>query len=324
MKFKGLIFIWLLCFSVILGFAQTNPPVIVVPTFDTVGGVTSDEAAVTTELFISNLAGSGKIRIADRNSFNLIVQQMQFQTTDWSDNNRVAQLGRALNAEYIIRGQIMKMGNTIFITASMIDVNTTSIIVSAREQMNSFDELFVKLPQFCQQILDRLPEPNWFVGRWRSTRDNMICIIELRADGIVIVERYDYKYINNGRESSGTARGQGTYYITEGIRFNRGTYSGQSWRLNITLTGITDTGASRNFTNNEHNISSLWKDSTKNAFEFGHYYSTNRTYSGVDWSVSDAWSRHSSTLRSGLPSTIYVSNNNYDARHFYYEFFRIQ
>jgi TolB-like protein len=299
---------FVLVFAADFVFGQARLPTAAVATFDTVGAVTPDEAAVVTELFMSEIVKGGKINVVDRNNFDKIVQQMRFQLSDWSDNNKIAQLGRALNAEYIIRGQVMKMGNTIYITSSMFDVNTTSTIASAREQLNSFDVLFTTLPKLSQQILDKLPEQNWLVGRWQAKSDDRICIIEFKADRTIVIERYDYEYDKSSYErpndlkGKGSARGTG-FYSTDKPN------SGGSLTINISLTGSLDLdNFGRNIEFNDDTWFN-WKDSSKSSFNLYRVTereSTFRFVRGKDETyglLSGYWGRY---------------------RSHYYEFFRLQ
>jgi TolB-like protein len=176
------------------------PPVqglstVAVATFDVQGGITPEEAGVITELFITELVSTNEVNVLDRMSFDKIVNEMQFQTSDWSNSQKTAALGRALNAGNVIRGQLMKMGDTIYWTATMLDVNTAQVLHSSRLQLKNLSEVWGKLPEFRQQIVAKLPPPNLFVGRWQSsTKENgneLLCILNIQADGTIIVERYD-------------------------------------------------------------------------------------------------------------------------------------
>ena len=207
----------LLVFTAVFVFAQQLPTV-AVATFDITGGITRNEAQVVTELFMTELVSKGSVRVVDRVNFDKIIAEMRFQTTDWSDSQKTAQLGRALNAQYVIRGQLMKMGNVVYWTATMIDVNTAQVLYSAREQMNDLGEIFGKLPAFCAQMIANMPLPNYFIGRWRGTTydGRFNCILEFKNNGSVVVERYDAYW--NGVVSG---RGQGSYsFDSTGIRIN--------------------------------------------------------------------------------------------------------
>jgi TolB-like protein len=171
-------------------FAQQLPTV-AVATFDMMGGVTQDEATVVTELFMTELVSKGTVNVVDRGNTDKILAEMHFQATEWSDRNKTAEVGQRLNAQYVIRGQLMKMGSVIYWTATMVDVNTAQVLYSAREQISDLGEIFGKLPAFCTQMLDKVPPPNYFVGRWKSTAGNKTEIeIEFLENGKLNITKY--------------------------------------------------------------------------------------------------------------------------------------
>jgi TolB-like protein len=172
-------------------FAQQLPTV-AVATFDPSGGVTRDEAVLVTELFMTELVSKGTVNVVDRTNFDKIIAEMKFQTSDWSNAKKTAALGNANNAQCVIRGQLMKMGNVIYWTATMIDVNTAQVLYSVREQLGDMGEVFNKLSAFVTQMTAKLPPPNYFVGRWVSAIGMYKCILDLKQDGSIIVIQYYY------------------------------------------------------------------------------------------------------------------------------------
>ena len=88
-------------------FAQKS---IAVSTFDITGGaVSSEEAEAITELFISELVATGKVNVVDRANFDKVieVEEMKFQSSDRSNSDKISQLGKALNANMVITGQLI-------------------------------------------------------------------------------------------------------------------------------------------------------------------------------------------------------------------------
>jgi len=190
-------------------------PNIALAGFDVVGSVTPLEVNLATELLMSYLAASGKVKIGDRAGLDKIAQEMQFQASDWADKNKTAAMGRALNAQFIVRGQIMRMGNNIICTSTMLDVNTAEILHTGRAQVDAIGKVFEGwytnpskregwngsgLAQIYTQLTKDLPlapPQNLFVGRWQCIRESyrngpsMTCILNFQADGKIIVERYD-------------------------------------------------------------------------------------------------------------------------------------
>ena len=131
-------------------YAQTKPVVVVAP-FDT-KGVAQDEAEVVTELFTAEYANTGSANVVDRNSFDKIKTQLSFQSSDWSNADKVAQLGKALNANHVVVGQLLKFRGQIITTIKIIDVNTTTILASYTEKVKDIENLLDKLPEICMEL----------------------------------------------------------------------------------------------------------------------------------------------------------------------------
>lgn len=135
-------------------FAQEKPTVVIVP-FDTVG-VDETEADVLFEVFTSEFAGLGMTRVVDRSSVDKIKAQHQFQNSDWSNSEKVAQLGNALNASLVITGQLMDFRGTLVATFRMLDVNTMEIVATATERTSGTDDLFGKLGNMAKKLTANL------------------------------------------------------------------------------------------------------------------------------------------------------------------------
>ncbi|UTC62450.1 hypothetical protein E4O05_00600 [Treponema sp. OMZ 787] len=135
-------------------YAQTKPVVVVAP-FDT-KGVAQDEAEVVTELFTAEYANTGSANVVDRNSFDKIKTQLSFQSSDWSNADKVAQLGKALNANHVVVGQLLKFRSQIAVTIKIIDVNTTTILASYTEKVRDIENLLDKLPEICTKLSSKV------------------------------------------------------------------------------------------------------------------------------------------------------------------------
>lgn len=150
MKKRSTFLIALTAFFVMRLSAQYKPVVVIAP-FDA-KGVSKDEADVITEIFTSEYAGTGKANVVDRNSFDKIRAQLSFQTSDWSNTEKVAQLGKALNASQVVVGQLLKFREQIVATIKIIDVNTTTILASHTEKVSDIESLFDKTSNICKKL----------------------------------------------------------------------------------------------------------------------------------------------------------------------------
>ena len=135
-------------------FAQKS---IAVSTFDITGGaVSSEEAEAITELFISELVATGKVNVVDRANFDKVIEEMKFQSSDWSNSEKTIALGNAVNANMVVRGQIIKLGSKMYLSSTIIDLKTANVLSSAREQFNSLDDIFGLLTNFAKKTVEGL------------------------------------------------------------------------------------------------------------------------------------------------------------------------
>ena len=145
-------FVLLFMLATICLFAETKPVVVVVP-FDA-KGVSRDEVDVISEVFLSEYVSTGVARVVDRNSFDKIAKEHQFQLSEWSDSNKVAVIGKSLNAQMVIVSQVAQFGSQVVFTNRCVDVNTQEIISSSVKRVASVDRLFDE----CQKMAKELAE----------------------------------------------------------------------------------------------------------------------------------------------------------------------
>lgn len=137
--------------------AFAKPKSMAVETFDiNNNAVSKDDAEGVTELYIAELVSSGKVDIVDRNNFNKLLKEMQFQTSDWANSEKTVKLGTAAGAEIISRGQIIKLGSKMYLSATLIDVKIAKVLSSAKVQFVSIDDIFGILTKFAKDAVEGL------------------------------------------------------------------------------------------------------------------------------------------------------------------------
>ncbi|MCI6913280.1 MAG: DUF1566 domain-containing protein [Treponema succinifaciens] len=137
--------------------AFAKPKSMAVATFDiNNNAVSKDDAEGVTELYIAELVSSGKVDIVDRNNFNKLLKEMQFQTSDWANSEKTVKLGTAAGAEIISRGQIIKLGSKMYLSATLIDVKIAKVLSSAKVQFVSIDDIFGILTKFAKDAVEGL------------------------------------------------------------------------------------------------------------------------------------------------------------------------
>ena len=132
-------------------FAQQQPVVAVAP-FDAISGISASDANVITRVFYNRLFNANIVTLVDRSVVERVIREHQFQLGDWSNTQKTAELGEALNADWIVRGEIERLGSYIIVTVQFFDIKTFQFrggedirIANADEAYDRMDELVDKL-----------------------------------------------------------------------------------------------------------------------------------------------------------------------------------
>jgi WD40 repeat protein/TolB-like protein len=89
-------------------------------------GVTEDVAKTATNLLESKLGNSKYVDMIERNQIDKVFAELKYQISGFTTGDAV-DIGKQLNANYILIGSLNKLGNLIIITAKLVNVETTQI-----------------------------------------------------------------------------------------------------------------------------------------------------------------------------------------------------
>ena len=141
------IFTLFACFGV---FAQQ--PVVAVAPFDAISGISATDANMITRVFFIRLGNTNRVSLVDRNVVDRVLREHHFQAGDWSNTQKTAELGNALNADWIVRGELERFGSNILVTVQFYDIRTFRfmggadiLLANAEEAMGKMDPLVDKL-----------------------------------------------------------------------------------------------------------------------------------------------------------------------------------
>ena len=156
MRKLTLILAVLLCVASILTAQETKgkPTIVVIP-FDA-KNIEQNDANVLFEVFTNEIAGTGKFKVVDRTKVDFIKKQHEFQNSDWSNDEKVAKLGNALNANIVVTGQLMPFKDKIVVSFRMLDVNTMEIVTSATARVSDTSEFFDKIPEIVKKLMGEI------------------------------------------------------------------------------------------------------------------------------------------------------------------------
>jgi TolB-like protein len=89
-------------------------------------GVTDDVAKTATNLLESKLGNSKYVDMIERNQIDKVFDELKYQISGFTTGDAV-DIGKQLNANYILIGSLNKLGSLIIITAKLVNVETTQI-----------------------------------------------------------------------------------------------------------------------------------------------------------------------------------------------------
>lgn len=92
--------------------------------------VTEDEATQIANSIVKALLDCG-VSIVDRGSLEDILEELQFQSLDWSNLKKTAELGKILNAHIIIKGRVSNDSGSHYFYSGNFKIGPYSIIGKA-------------------------------------------------------------------------------------------------------------------------------------------------------------------------------------------------
>jgi TolB-like protein len=150
---KALFYIFAMFISVGL-YAQQ--PVVAVAPFDAISGISSTDANMITRVFFIRLGNTSKVSLVDRSVVERVLREHSFQAGDWSDQQKTAELGKALNTDWIVRGELETFGNNILVTVQFYDIQTFRFMGGADLRLANADEAYDKMDPLVDKLVQTI------------------------------------------------------------------------------------------------------------------------------------------------------------------------
>ena len=128
--------------------------IVVIP-FDT-EDIEANDAEVLFDTFTNKIVDSRKFKVVDRSKVNEIKKQHEFQNSDWSNDDKVAKLGSALNANMVVVGKIHSFQNQTKAFFRILDVNTMEIVSNAESLFSDVLDLYNKIPEVVKKLMGEI------------------------------------------------------------------------------------------------------------------------------------------------------------------------
>jgi len=165
---KKTVFAILALFAITGIFAQQQPVVAVAP-FDVISGVSETDAAMITDVFFVRLGNTKKVDLVNRTIVQRVIREHNFQLEDWSNKEKTAELGKALNADWIVQGDIRKMNNGILIIVQFYNIKTFKFEGGTDLRLANADEAYDKMNPLVESLIQTItasppPAPAYKIG----------------------------------------------------------------------------------------------------------------------------------------------------------------
>jgi WD40 repeat protein/TolB-like protein len=99
-------------------------------------GLSEDIAKTTSYLLEGRLGNSSFVELIERNQINSVISELKYQMSGLTASDAV-EIGKHLNAKYIVIGSINKLGNLLIITAKLVNIETSQIEGTREVQCNN-------------------------------------------------------------------------------------------------------------------------------------------------------------------------------------------
>ncbi|MEK6794259.1 MAG: CsgG/HfaB family protein [Spirochaetota bacterium] len=176
-------------------FAAEKKPRVAVLAFNA-KGVSTLEAETVTELFSSELVSSRAFDVLDRANMDNILKEQQFQQTGCTETACAVKLGKLLNVEFMIYGSVMNVGDKFYVSANMINIETSKIEKSGKEIADSFKEINSAIRRLIEKLTGVTMEESEkgtkikYFGRITSVNGNEVTMNAGYDDGVRPGEDY--------------------------------------------------------------------------------------------------------------------------------------
>ena len=144
---RYILFILLLLSSLL--FSQEKIKVAVLP----FSSVNEEEGDTISSIFANELSKRKVYTVLTRNSrMEKVMKELNFQRNGLTDENTIAEIGKALNAQYVMTGEIAKLGRSSVLVVSMINVETLENLTGSSKTFRNIEDVIQYVPQIVNEI----------------------------------------------------------------------------------------------------------------------------------------------------------------------------
>jgi len=133
-------------------FGQELPRIVILPLENRVGIHYDKEVETLTDILSTFINESLRVNVIDRFALDATMAAWRWRMEDWADNTKTAEMGRVLNASFILRGTVSQMGDNLIVSARILEIQTAIVKSSSNIQLEHLNEAYSKMNSLAQLL----------------------------------------------------------------------------------------------------------------------------------------------------------------------------
>ncbi len=140
-----------------LMFAAAPDTVAVIPFNDNV--ISTGEAIALSDILENRLAKFGSFNLVERKAIENIMEELNFSTTDFVDQETAVKAGKMLSSQWLIMGSVSKLGNEYSMNVKLVNTETGRIVTGAYGESKSISGLKDDVESIAKELSQYLFAP---------------------------------------------------------------------------------------------------------------------------------------------------------------------
>ncbi|HRS61670.1 MAG TPA: CsgG/HfaB family protein [Spirochaetota bacterium] len=109
-------------------------------------------------MMMTSLTKTSNIKVAERERIQKAIKELEFQTSGLSDSSTAKEIGKFLNADFLVYGEVSKIKETYHVTIHVIDVKLGEVVLSRDIDSNDpsqFSKLMQEQANYIAQFISK-------------------------------------------------------------------------------------------------------------------------------------------------------------------------
>ena len=177
-------------------YGQDMPKLAILP-FTGIGG--SDGETIAMLLGNQVELRSAFTTVSRTSNVEAVLRESEFQRSGITDSDRISELGKQMNADYVVAGHIQQLGESRIISISIIDVESLQQIAGDYKEYTDIAQIREYLPEMVSRVAASSQQDSTRLPRLAVTPFNIITGTANERDAELLAQLLAIEIANSGR-----------------------------------------------------------------------------------------------------------------------------